>query len=63
LIVLAVPGSVVVPFPSNDVKITRNSSGKMNVKNADAGFRQNALFVNRNCRAMSRVTTFLLLRR
>ncbi len=27
------------------MKITRNSSGKTNVKNADAGFRQNVLFV------------------
>ena len=30
----------------------------MNVKNADAGFRQNALFVKPNCRATSRITTF-----
>ena len=32
------------------MKITRNISGNANVKNADAGFRQKALFVNRNCR-------------
>ena len=29
----------------SEVKITRNISGKANVKNADAGFRQNAMFV------------------
>ncbi len=33
------------PSPSSDVKITRNISGNANVKNAEAGFRQNALFV------------------
>ena len=32
------------------MKITRNISGNANVKNADAGFRQKALFVNRTCR-------------
>ena len=39
------------PCPSSAVKITRNISGNANVKNAEAGFRQNALFVNRNWRA------------
>ncbi len=34
-----------VAGPSSDVKITRNISGNANVKNADAGFRQNALLV------------------
>ena len=34
-------------LPNNTVKITRNMSGKTNVKNADAGFRQKALFVYR----------------
>ena len=29
------------------MKITRNISGNANVKNADAGLRQNDLFVNR----------------
>ena len=33
------------PEPSRAVKITRNINGKANVKNAEAGFRQNALFV------------------
>ena len=36
-----------MPLPSSAVKITRNSNGNTNVKNADAGFRQNALFVKR----------------
>ena len=40
------PGSSATsPLPSKVVKITRNNSGKTNVKNADAGFRQNVLFV------------------
>jgi hypothetical protein len=30
-------------WPSRAVKITRNISGNANVKNAEAGFRQNAL--------------------
>ena len=33
------------PSPSRAVKITRNISGKANVKNADAGLRQKDLFV------------------
>ena len=32
------------------MKITRNISGNANVKNAEAGFRQKALFVYRTCR-------------
>ena len=32
-----------VPCPSSEVKITRNMSGNANVKNADAGLRQNDL--------------------
>ena len=31
-------------MPSSAVKITRNISGNANVKNAEAGLRQNALF-------------------
>ena len=31
--------------PRSDVKITRNIKGKANVKPAEAGFRQKALFV------------------
>ena len=34
-------------FPISVVKITRNSKGNANVKNAEAGFRQKALFVKR----------------
>ena len=34
-------------LPNKAVKITRNMRGKANVKNAFAGFRQKALFVNR----------------
>src|SRR5919202_6764236 len=41
------------PDPSSDVKITRNINGNANVKNADAGFRQNALLVKRTCRRAS----------
>ena len=41
------------PPPSSAVKITRNISGNANVKNADAGLRQNDLFVNRTCRSVS----------
>ena len=32
-----------VKWPSSAVKITRNISGNANVKNAEAGLRQNAL--------------------
>jgi hypothetical protein len=39
-----IPLTTVWPWIS-EVKITRNSSGNAKVKNADAGFRQNALFV------------------
>jgi hypothetical protein len=35
---------VISPWPSKEVKITRNMSGKRKVKNAEAGLRQNALF-------------------
>ena len=41
-----------MPEPSKAVKITRNMSGKANVKKADAGLRQNALLVYRTCRAV-----------
>ena len=33
------------PDPRSDVKITTNISGNANVKNAEAGLRQNTLFV------------------
>jgi hypothetical protein len=39
------PNSVIVSFPKIAVKITRNMRGKANVKKAEAGFRQNAVFV------------------
>ncbi len=39
------PRTRAVSFPNRPVKITRNISGKANVKKAAAGFRQNALFV------------------
>ena len=42
-----------VPFPNSDVKITRNISGNANVKKAEAGLRQKALFVKRTCRTAS----------
>ena len=44
-LLITVPPVETSSLPSNEVKITRNSNGKMNVKNADAGFRQKALFV------------------
>ena len=34
-----------MPCPSSAVKMTRNISGKAKMKNAEAGLRQNALFV------------------
>ncbi len=42
-----------VPLPKSDVKITRNMSGNANVKNADAGLRQKALFVKRTWRRVN----------
>jgi hypothetical protein len=38
-----------VPWPSRAVKMTRNISGKAKMKKAEAGLRQNALFVYLTC--------------
>ena len=37
------------PLPKMTVKITRNISGKMSVKNSDAGFRMKALLMYQIC--------------
>ena len=42
-----------MPCPSSAVKMTRNMSGKAKMKNAEAGFRQNALFVYLTCVSVS----------
>ena len=44
------PNTGTVSLPNRAVKITRNISGKAKVKNAEAGLRQNALFVKRTWR-------------
>ena len=43
------------PCPSSAVKMTRNMSGKAKMKKAEAGLRQNALFVYRTCDSVSAV--------
>jgi hypothetical protein len=42
VLIVRVPSRTLL-CPSSAVKMTRNMSGKANVKNADAGLRQNAL--------------------
>src|SRR5207247_457628 len=45
------PGATsMVPLPRSEVKITRNIRGKANVKKAEPGLRQKALFVYRTWR-------------
>ena len=51
---IVLPPISTLEWPSRAVKITRNMSGNANVKNAEAGFRQNALFTYRNWTPVSR---------
>jgi hypothetical protein len=55
----AMPGTKNCAAPNSALKITRNINGKTKVKNAAAGFLQNALFWNRTC---LRVNAIVLIR-